>query len=105
VAEGRPHIVDRIKDGDVALIFNTTEGWQSLQGLAVDPCVGAGGRRSLFHHGGGQRAARRAIGALRSHALEVTPLQDYYCRTAPPPDIDGTAAQPPGEVSLAQRDY
>src|SRR3546814_4787964 len=44
VAQGRPHIVDRIKDGDVQLIFNTTEGWQSLQdsqsirasGLAAD---------------------------------------------------------------------
>jgi len=31
VAQGRPHIVDRIQDGDVALIFNTTEGWQSLK--------------------------------------------------------------------------
>jgi len=31
VAEGRPHIVDRIIDGDVTLIFNTTEGWQSLK--------------------------------------------------------------------------
>ena len=31
VAQGRPHIVDRIKDGEVALIFNTTEGWQSLR--------------------------------------------------------------------------
>ena len=31
VAEGRPHIVDRIIDGEIALIFNTTEGWQSLQ--------------------------------------------------------------------------
>ena len=31
VAQGRPHIVDRIKDGEVALIFNTTEGWQSLK--------------------------------------------------------------------------
>ncbi|NJN52792.1 MAG: hypothetical protein HC809_14590 [Gammaproteobacteria bacterium] len=30
VAEGQPHIVDRIIDGDIALIFNTTEGWQSL---------------------------------------------------------------------------
>jgi carbamoyl-phosphate synthase large subunit len=29
VAEGRPHIVDRIIDGEIALIFNTTEGWQS----------------------------------------------------------------------------
>jgi carbamoyl-phosphate synthase large subunit len=31
VAEGRPHIVDRIIDGGVALVFNTTEGWQSLK--------------------------------------------------------------------------
>src|SRR3546814_857019 len=31
VAQGRPHIVDRIKDGGIALIFNTTEGWQSLK--------------------------------------------------------------------------
>ena len=31
VAEGRPHIVDRIKDGDINLIFNTTEGWQSTK--------------------------------------------------------------------------
>jgi len=30
VAEGQPHIVDRIIDGDIALIFNSTEGWQSL---------------------------------------------------------------------------
>ena len=29
VAQGRPHIVDKIKDGEVDLIFNTTEGWQS----------------------------------------------------------------------------
>ena len=31
VAQGRPHIVDRVVDGDIALIFNTTEGWQSLK--------------------------------------------------------------------------
>ena len=29
VAEGRPHIVDLIIDGEIALVFNTTEGWQS----------------------------------------------------------------------------
>uniref|UniRef100_UPI00378509BB carbamoyl-phosphate synthase large subunit n=1 Tax=Sphingorhabdus sp. TaxID=1902408 RepID=UPI00378509BB len=31
VAQGRPHIVDKIKDGEIQLIFNTTEGWQSLK--------------------------------------------------------------------------
>jgi carbamoyl-phosphate synthase large subunit len=29
--EGRPNIVDRMKDGEVALVFNTTEGAQSLK--------------------------------------------------------------------------
>nr|WP_287157781.1 hypothetical protein [Euryhalocaulis sp.] len=31
VYEGRPHIVDAMKNGDVDLVFNTTEGRQALQ--------------------------------------------------------------------------
>ncbi|MET0308747.1 MAG: carbamoyl-phosphate synthase large subunit, partial [Sphingomonas sp.] len=31
VAQGRPHIVDRIQDGAIDIIFNSTEGWQSLK--------------------------------------------------------------------------
>src|SRR5690606_3063726 len=30
VLEGRPHIVDAIKNGEVALVFNTTEGAQAV---------------------------------------------------------------------------
>ena len=30
VLEGRPHIVDAMKDGEVALVFNTSEGAQSI---------------------------------------------------------------------------
>ncbi|HEX7777080.1 MAG TPA: carbamoyl-phosphate synthase large subunit, partial [Parvibaculum sp.] len=30
VLEGRPHIVDEIKNGDVALVFNTTEGVKAI---------------------------------------------------------------------------
>ena len=30
VIEGRPHIVDMIKNKNIALIFNTTEGKQSI---------------------------------------------------------------------------
>ena len=30
VLEGRPHIVDALKNGEVQLVFNTTEGAQSL---------------------------------------------------------------------------
>ena len=30
VYEGRPNIVDRLKNGDIALVMNTTEGTQSI---------------------------------------------------------------------------
>ena len=31
VYEGRPHIIDRMKDGDIALVMNTTEGAQAVE--------------------------------------------------------------------------
>ena len=38
VLEGRPHIVDAIRNGQVQLVFNTTEGPRRLLGLA-DRCA------------------------------------------------------------------
>ena len=35
VSEGRPHIVDAIKNGSIALVFNTTEGAQALADFAL----------------------------------------------------------------------
>ncbi len=40
VLEGRPHIVDRMKDGDVQLVFNTTEGasrWRTASRCVAPP--------------------------------------------------------------------
>jgi carbamoyl-phosphate synthase large subunit len=78
VAEGRPHIVDRIKDGDVQLIFNTTEGWQSLQDSQSIRASALAGDVAYYTTAAGSDAATHAIGALRAHSLEVKPLQDYY---------------------------
>jgi len=78
VAEGRPHIVDRIKDGDVQLIFNTTEGWQSLQDSQSIRASALGADVAYYTTAAGSDAATHAIGALRAHSLEVKPLQDYY---------------------------
>ena len=78
VAEGRPHIVDRIKDGDVQLIFNTTEGWQSLQDSQSIRASALAADVAYYTTAAGSDAATHAIGALRSHSLEVKPLQDYY---------------------------
>ncbi|RYD41389.1 MAG: carbamoyl phosphate synthase large subunit, partial [Sphingomonadales bacterium] len=78
VAEGRPHIVDRIKDGDVQLIFNTTEGWQSLQDSQSIRASALAADIAYYTTAAASDAATQAIGALRSHSLEVKPLQDYY---------------------------
>ncbi len=78
VAQGRPHIVDRIKDGDVQLIFNTTEGWQSLKDSQSIRASALTGDIAYYTTAAGCAAAVEAIGALRARSLEVKPLQDYY---------------------------
>jgi carbamoyl-phosphate synthase large subunit len=78
VAQGRPHIVDRIKDGDVHLIFNTTEGWQSHKDSASIRGSALMAKVPYFTTAASSAAVVRAIGAQREHHLEVRSLQDYY---------------------------
>jgi len=78
VLEGRPHIVDAIKNGGVQLVFNTTEGAAALADS-----------RSLRHAAllhkvpyyttlSGAVAAAQGIKAYLEGDLEVHALQSYY---------------------------
>lgn len=78
VAQGRPHIVDRIKDGAVHLIFNTTEGWLSLKDSQSIRASALAHRVPSFTTAAAAAAAVRAIAALAAHPLEVRSLQSYY---------------------------
>jgi carbamoyl-phosphate synthase large subunit len=78
VAQGRPHIVDRIKDGGVDLIFNTTEGWQSLKDSREIRMTAVTNRIAHITTAAASVATAQAIAALRQRALEVRPLQSYY---------------------------
>lgn len=78
VAQGRPHIVDRIKDGGIDLIFNTTEGWQSLKDSQSIRASALNMKIPSFTTAAGSVAAVEAIEALRGRTLEVRPLQSYY---------------------------
>ncbi|WCT73586.1 carbamoyl-phosphate synthase large subunit [Sphingomonas naphthae] len=78
VAQGRPHIVDRIKDGEVALVINTTEGAQSLKDSASIRASALALRIPNFTTAAAGVAAAQAIRALKSRPLEVRPLQSYY---------------------------
>jgi len=78
VSEGRPHVVDAIKNGSVQLVFNTTEG---AQALADSRSLR---RAALLHHApyyttlAGAIAAAQGIKAYISGDLEVRALQDYF---------------------------
>jgi carbamoyl-phosphate synthase large subunit len=82
VAQGRPHIVDKIKDGEIALIFNTTEGWQSLKDSEDIRRSALMGKVPYFTTATGSVAAAQAIVALRDRNLEVRPLQSYHSSNA-----------------------
>jgi carbamoyl-phosphate synthase large subunit len=78
VAQGRPHIVDRLLDGDVDVVFNTTEGWQSLKDSHSIRTTALQRKVPYFTTAAASLAAARSIEALRGHALEVASLQSYY---------------------------
>jgi carbamoyl-phosphate synthase large subunit len=78
VAQGRPHIVDKIKDGEIHLIFNTTEGWQSLKDSEEIRRSALVAKVSQYTTAAGSIAVAQAIAALQQRQLEVRPLQDYY---------------------------
>ena len=80
VLQGRPHIVDRIVDGDVAIIFNTTEGWQSLKDSSDIRRSALNLKLPYFTTAQASVAAAQAIEALSRETLGVRPLQDYYAK-------------------------
>jgi carbamoyl-phosphate synthase large subunit len=78
VSEGRPHVVDAIKNGGIQLVLNTTEG---AQALADSRSL----RRAALLHKvpyyttlAGAVAATQGIKAYLEGDLEVRALQDYF---------------------------
>ena len=81
VAQGRPHIVDRIKDGGIELIFNTTEGWQSLKDSQPIRASALAQKIPYFTTAPASLEAAKAIATSATRNLEVRPLQSYYSQS------------------------
>ncbi len=77
VLEGRPHIVDAMKNGEVQLVFNTTEGRQSLADSFELRRAALMGKIPYYTTAAGALAAAQGIRAISEGALEVRPLQSY----------------------------
>ncbi len=77
VLEGRPHIVDALKNGEVQLVFNTTEGIQALADSMSIRRTALQMKVPYYTTIAGAAAATQAIAALREGSLEVASLQSY----------------------------
>jgi carbamoyl-phosphate synthase large subunit len=80
VLEGRPHIVDRMKDGGVQLVFNTSEGKQAIADSFTLRRAALMHRIPYYTTVAGARAAVEGIAAVKAGALDVAPLQSYFPR-------------------------
>ncbi|MBE2888273.1 carbamoyl-phosphate synthase large subunit [Geobacter anodireducens] len=77
VLEGRPHVVDAIKSGDICMVLNTTQGAQAVaDSFSIR-------REALMHNVAyfttvaGANAAAGGIVAMLEGELDVNPLQEY----------------------------
>ncbi len=96
VLEGRPHIVDAIKNGGVQLVFNTTEGAQALADSRSLRRAALLQKVPYYTTLSGAIAAAQGIKAYVGGDLTVRPLQGYFGAGG-----DSAPVSPRGEASVA----
>ncbi len=81
VREGRPHIVDMMKDGNIALVLNTTEGQKAIEDSFSIRRTALLGKIPYSTTLSGSRSIVEAMEAVKSTGLEVRPLQSYFTKS------------------------
>ncbi len=81
VLEGRPHIVDLMKDGKVQLVFNTVDGSAALTDSFTLRRTALMHKIAYYTTVAGAKASVEGIAALSEGALDVAPLQSYFKTT------------------------
>jgi carbamoyl-phosphate synthase large subunit len=77
VLEGRPHIVDAMKNGDIQIVINTTEGTQALQDSRSLRRAALENKIPYYTTMAGAEAVVAAIAAYYGDAIRVKSLQDH----------------------------
>ncbi len=80
VKEGRPHIIDALKNKEISMIFNTPSGMKSLKDSYIIRRSAVEFLLPYYTTIRGATAACMAIKALKENNLSVNALQDYYKR-------------------------
>jgi carbamoyl-phosphate synthase large subunit len=82
VLVGRPNIVDAIKNGEIQLVINTTEGFQALHDSRSLRRAALLHKVPYYTTVAGAIAASLGIEAYCFGILEVRPLQSYFAAAA-----------------------
>ncbi len=75
VYEGRPNIVDMLKDGEIALVMNTTEGAQAIEDSRDIRAIALMDAIPYFTTAAASHAATQAMAARAEGDIGVRPLQ------------------------------
>ena len=78
VLEGRPHIVDLMKDGKVQLVFNTVDGASALTDSFTLRRTALMHKIAYYTTVAGAKASVEGIAAVMEGGLDVAPLQSYF---------------------------
>jgi carbamoyl-phosphate synthase large subunit len=78
VLEGRPHIEDAIRNRQVQIVFNTTDGQKALSDSKSLRRATLMQKVPYYTTLAGAAAVAEAIAALKAGSLEVRPLQEYF---------------------------
>jgi carbamoyl-phosphate synthase large subunit len=76
VYEGRPNIVDMLKNGEIALLMNTTEGQQAIEDSREIRSVALYDKIPYYTTAAGSHAAALAIKARKEGEIQVISLQE-----------------------------
>ena len=78
VLEGRPHIVDLMKDGKIQLVFNTVDGAVALTDSFTLRRAALMNKIAYYTTVAGAKASVEGIAAMQAGDLDVAPLQSYF---------------------------
>jgi carbamoyl-phosphate synthase large subunit len=81
VLEGRPHIVDLMKDNKIQLVFNTVDGAMALTDSFTLRRAALMNKIAYYTTVAGAKASVEGIAAMQAGALDVAPLQSYFKST------------------------
>ena len=97
VLEGRPHIEDAIRNRQVQIVFNTTDGQKAVSELQVTPPRNPDAESALLHHAFGRCRRRRSHRRPQSGQPRSAPAAGVF--------LEGEAADlpPSGEMAAGRR--